>query len=235
MPVTGLYVVQEPGTNASTISSVNDKVARLFPKVIGKWSFEYKLFRENPEISAPGRHGSQAHLDQPQQQRAQTKARFLSQLHLSTHDEDVFNLVDEPVSYSATRTGTVSDKKVLAVFDKGIYSIVGAKLQSMWLPRQLMRGDGHAFAVGDMYTVRTANITQNGTFKFLIIEVEYHASDNLEDSKLAITSFIAQSAFPQGRIFFGDTIDIYAELTEGPKRFGKAEHALQYLEFFRNG
>lgn len=165
-----LYVVQEPGTIASTISSINDKITRQFPKVLGKWSIEYKLFRENPEISTPGRQGSQAHIDQYQQQ-PQSKARFLSQLHLSTHDDDVFNLIDEPMSYSAARAGIKSDKKVLAVFDKGMDSIIGAKLQSMWLLRQSMRAEGHVFAIGDSFLVRTANVTQNGTFKFLIIEV----------------------------------------------------------------
>ncbi|KAK9382574.1 mediator complex, subunit Med20 [Kockiozyma suomiensis] len=232
MPVTGLYVVQEPGTIASTISSINDKITRQFPKVLGKWSIEYKLFRENPEISTPGRQGSQAHIDQYQQQ-PQSKARFLSQLHLSTHDDDVFNLIDEPMSYSAARAGIKSDKKVLAVFDKGMDSIIGAKLQSMWLLRQSMRAEGHVFAIGDSFLVRTANVTQNGTFKFLIIEVEYLASDDLDASKEIIAGFITKCGFPQGRLFFGDSLDIYREPAEDPKKFGKIAHCLQYMEFFR--
>ncbi|KAK9237222.1 mediator complex, subunit Med20 [Lipomyces kononenkoae] len=224
MPVTGLILIQDPSTNATTITAINDQITHLFPRVIGKWSLEYKLFRENPVLDHSARHSSP---DKPQG----AGSRFLSQLFLSHHPDDLFCLVDEPQSHVPGHQSF--DKKVMTVFDKGMDMIITSKLSSIWILRQSMRAEGVAYAVGDEFVVRTANVTQAGSFRCIVVEIEYLFSNDLESSKIVISDFATRCGLPDGKFFFGDTVNIYRSKADEFQKFTKAATGLQYMEAFR--
>ncbi|KAK9376300.1 mediator complex, subunit Med20 [Lipomyces chichibuensis] len=221
MPVTGIVLIHNASTNATTISSINDKITRLFPRIIGKWSLDYKLYRENPILD----HGAR-----PSGQGQVTVSRFLSQLVLSHHRDDLFCLVDEPQSNIPGHANF--EKKVIAVFDKGMDMIITSKLSSLWILRQSMRAEGVAYAVGDEFVIRTANVTQTGTFRYIVVEIEYLLSDDLESSKIVISDFASRCDLPNGKFFFGDSVHIYRKADEYQK-FTRADTGLQYMEAFR--
>ncbi|KAK9461317.1 mediator complex, subunit Med20 [Lipomyces oligophaga] len=224
MPATGLFVLQDPSFTATTIIQMNDRIARLdFPRVQGKWSLDYKLFIENPAmLRTPPSSSSQA-----------PRPRQLSQLSLSQHRDDIFCLIDESPNYTS-RSASGNLKKVLAVFDRGIDSIIGVKLHSLWVQRQAMRADGFIFAFGEEFTVRTGNVTQGGLFKFIIVEVEYLLSDNLEEAKPHILSLIDKCNLPPGKFYYGDKVDIHREEGQDLNTWTKLTNSLQYMEIFRS-
>ncbi|KAK9365483.1 mediator complex, subunit Med20 [Lipomyces kononenkoae] len=224
MPVTGVVLIQEASTNATTITSINDKITRLFPRVIGKWSLEYKLYRENAILDHSARRSSQ-------DKAPGAGSRFLSQLVLSHHPDDLFCLVDEPQSHVPGHQNF--DKKVLAVFDKDMDMIITSKLSSLWILRQSTRAEGVAYVIGDEFVIRTANVTQAGSFRCIVVEIEYLFSDDLESSKIVISDFATRCGVPDGKFFFGDTVNIYRRKVDELQKFTKAATGLQYIEAFR--
>ncbi|KAK9451725.1 mediator complex, subunit Med20 [Limtongia smithiae] len=241
MPVTALYLVQDPSINATTITSVSERITRLFPRSVGKWGFEYKLYRENPMLtthhsihSLPSQPGSQQ--QQQQQHMPSTPARFLAQLYITKHRDDLFCLIDEPHGGYTSSGAAVANKAVMAVFDKGMDSIVATKLQSLWTLRQTMRGEGFAYSIGDEFVVRVASVTMSGSFRFIVIEVEYLKSVDLASSKQPIADLIAKCDLPRGKFVYGEKIEIYKPQGANVARaFTKIDNALQYVELLRSG
>ncbi|KAK9333888.1 mediator complex, subunit Med20 [Lipomyces starkeyi] len=224
MPVTGVVLIHNASTNATTISSINDKITRLFPRIIGKWSLEYKLYRENPILDHGARPSSQGQV-------TGAVSRFLSQLVLSHHRDELFCLVDEPQSNIPGHSNF--EKKVMAVFDKGMDMIITSKLASLWILRQSMRAEGVAYAVGEEFVIRTANVTQTGSFRYIVVEIEYLFSDDLESSKIVISDFASKCDLPNGKFYFGDSGHIYRSNADEYQTFRKADTGLQYMEAFR--
>ncbi|KAK9247507.1 mediator complex, subunit Med20 [Lipomyces tetrasporus] len=226
MPVTGVVLVHSASTNATTIASINDTITGLFPRVIGKWSLEYKLYRENPVLDHSARPASQSLASS-----TVAGARFLSQLVLSHHPDDLFCLVDEPQSNLPGHPNF--GKKVMAVFDRGMDMIITSKLSSLWILRQSMRAEGIAYAVGDEFVIRTANVTQTGSFRFIVVEIEYMFSDDIESSKIVIADFASRCGLTSGNYFFGDSVLIYRSNPDVFQKFTKADTGLQYMEALR--
>lgn len=53
-------------------------------------------------------------------------------------------------------------------------SVLTTKLQSLWLPRQTIKAEGNAYQLqsGD-FVFRTANLFLQGSFKGLVVQIEY--------------------------------------------------------------
>ncbi|KAK9476769.1 mediator complex, subunit Med20 [Lipomyces japonicus] len=224
MPLTAVFIVQDSYANATTISKITDKVSRLFPKPLGKWSLEYKLYRENPALEGIGR--------QPGAQ-ASSAPRYLSQLSLSHHEHDLFCLIDEPISNAKNGNAGPNKKKIMAVFDRGMDAIVGSKLQSLWVLRQSMRADGMAYQVGDDFVIRLGSVTQAGAFKFILLEVAYLPGHDLDQAKPIIEDFLQSAELSSGKYYYGDTIDCNISKSSLDPKVLKAYTGLQYMEAFR--
>ncbi|KAK9471805.1 mediator complex, subunit Med20 [Dipodascopsis tothii] len=224
MGITGLFVLQDASITATSISTLHDKVLKNYGKVLGRWSVDYKLFRESAAPAGGRGDGKPA-------------PAFFSQIFISSFPDDVFCLVDEapgagagPLPVEAGQPG----RKVLAVFDRGIDSIVSLKLQNMWVLRQSMRADGTSYQCGADYKVCLANVTQTGLFKFVVAEVECVNETDMDSARERIRAFLFDTlAFPtEGRFFWGDTLNVYHG-TDEREGFTKADTAVQYLEVFR--
>ncbi|KAK9457009.1 mediator complex, subunit Med20 [Dipodascopsis uninucleata] len=235
MPCTGILLIHDSSITATTISSVNDRISRVFPKSIGPWSLEYKLYRENPALDS---NSGKYKIGQS------TGPRFLSQLTLSHHADQVFCLIDDTHGRSKLNNGQAQQqaqlqqnettgRKVIATFDKGMDLIISSKLQSLWILRKSMRAEGMANSVGTDFEIRVANVTQSGSFKFLIAEITYLKGNSISESKHPIQEFITKCQLPPGKLFFGATLDILDRKNDESMAFTELDTGIQYMEVFR--
>ncbi|ANB14409.1 hypothetical protein AWJ20_1997 [Sugiyamaella lignohabitans] len=69
------------------------------------------------------------------------------------------------------------------------------KLQSLWLLRQVIQGEGHSYELqGGKFILRLANIFLQGSYKGLLVQVEYNSSGSEDTSGQIqkINEFLAQ-------------------------------------------
>lgn len=135
------------------ISTLHDQISNTLSTSLGKWSFEYKLYRENPASSSNP---------------SSTDPSFLYLLHFSHYPGETFCLTSNGSSGSVVLQGD---------FD----SMLNTKLQSLWMHRQTIKGEGNAYELnGGEIKLRMANMFLQGGYKGLIIEVDYE-NDHDED------------------------------------------------------
>lgn len=140
------------------MSSVCDLIGNKIPTSASKWSFEIKLFRENPHslgVEASTQNRSITSRAPP--------PNFLHTLTYSTNPKETICLVKD--------VGTA----LVGPFDQ----MLTTKLQSLWQLRQAVRGEGTAFEMnGGEYWIRLGNMMLQGNFRGLLIEVEYTNCDS---------------------------------------------------------
>lgn len=133
------------------MSSVCDVIGNKIPTNVSKWSFEVKLYRENPHGMGP--------IDHQQQQSGKVQPNFLYTVTYSNNPKEIVCLV----------------KGVGTLLRGSFDAMLATKLQSLWQLRQTMRGEGTAFEIkGGEYCIRVANMMLQGSFRGLLIEVEYN-------------------------------------------------------------
>lgn len=139
--------------NVTTIGKLQDQISNTLSKALGPWSIEYKLWRENPASFGA------------EDQSSGRTSHFLHTLWLSQFPESVTVLTSD--------TGTVLEGD----FD----GMLSTKLRSLWIQRQVIRAEGHAYEVhnGD-FVLRLANIFLQGSYKGLIVDMEYTREDAAE-------------------------------------------------------
>lgn len=144
MKATGLIL--STGVTVTHVSTLHDQISNTLSTSLGKWGFEYKLYRQNPASS-----GEEA-----------TEPTFLYALHFAHYPGETFCLTNG--------TGSV----LQGDFD----AMLNTKLQSLWLHRQTIKGEGNAYELnGGEIVLRVGNIFLQGTFKGLLIEAEYNSDD----------------------------------------------------------
>ncbi|CAN6651993.1 mediator of RNA polymerase II transcription subunit 20 [Trichomonascus vanleenenianus] len=152
----GLSVVfLESDTLVTRIATLQDQISNIMSANLGKWQFEYKLYRENP-ASKDTLSG------QPD--------RFLYTLSHAQLPGEVVCVTDG-----------------VATTLKGDFDLIlMTKLQSLWIPRQTMKGDGNMYEIGDgEFVFRLVNVTLQGVFKGLLVEVEYSGPATDKDAVIA--------------------------------------------------
>jgi hypothetical protein len=66
-------------------------------------------------------------------------------------------------------------------------AMLSTKLRSLWIQRQVVRADGHAYEINDgEFVLRLANIFLQGSYKGLIVEIEYTKDNAPETADLDI-------------------------------------------------
>lgn len=215
-----------------TITQFHDILSNRLPTLKGKWSFTFKIFRNNIYSVAPELVGT--HEVSPES------------LYLYTWSPSYLN--DSCVTLINKKTATVFSHVVLeelggsgntdlAIPNDHLHMgatsglndsfdfLVAHRMQSMWTLRQTIRGDG-----GQIYElengkvlIRTANISLHGNFRGFLIQIEStHSSTGEADVKSTIEHLIEKYDIPSGNLCYkvinSNELDTYGDL------------ALQYAE-----
>lgn len=137
------------------MTSVCDAIGNMIPTNTSKWSFEIKLFRENPHSMGTEPPQNQFQRNQP--------VNFLHTVTFSSNPKEIVCLV-----------------KGVGTSFKGPFDLMlSTKLQSLWQLRQAIRGEGTAFEMnGGEYWIRLGNLMLQGNLRGLLIEVEYTLKDS---------------------------------------------------------
>lgn len=191
--------------NASpnSITAFHDAISNEIPNILGRWSFELKIFKSNT------------------QNLQSSQSSFLYNLALSHEPNKVVTLVNKSAIV------TVSDIPK-ALIDNGCSNgsvdsldhIIQTKLQSLWLLRQTLKGEnGNSYELmnGNLI-IRTINVFLHGTFKAFLIQLEYTGTGNGLEK---IQEFTEALNMPGGKLCTG-------KLNEKPNYLG--DLAVQYTE-----
>lgn len=184
----------------------HDQLANELPTLRGKWNFNFKVFRNNPFSLTNG----------------VAESKFLHTLSLSYLPEVCLTLVNKK-SAGVFSNNAAQDAGAMGFPDEHLHrgatsgfndpfdSMVALKLQSLWLQKQVIKGDG-----GQIYelengnvTIRTSNVFLHGIFKGLLIQVNTNSSDNVDE-------VMKKYGIPKGHVckdtVCTDTQDEYGDL-----------------------
>lgn len=180
-----------------TILQFHDQLSNELPTLRGKWNFSLKVFRSNPYSFTNNN---------------QSESKFLHTLTLSYLPETTVTLVDK--NSSGIFTNALEEnlyrptalkfpeshlhKGATSGFNDPFDSIVNSKLQSLWLQKQNIKGDGgHIYELeGGSLIIRTSNIFLHGIFKGLLIQLESSSITNPDD----IHKLLQKYAIPTGNL-----------------------------------
>lgn len=193
-----------------TILKLHDQLSNELPQIKGKWGFSFKVFRNNP-YSIDISKGDDATLQQ---------ARFLHVFKPTYLKDACVCLIDKKTS--ATLLGRVLEDSDESIgrevpviagshLHKGATSglndpfdfFVAQKLQSLWVQRQSIRGDGgqiYELENGNL-TIRTSNVFLHGIFKGLLIQIEVQNKESKLDREEVLKKVTSKYNIPLGKIY----------------------------------
>lgn len=126
------------------IGKLHDDISNTQSSIVGKWTFDSKIYRENP-ASSGGRTPEQMY------------SSSLCTINFSERAEFTYCIVGNNC--------TTLRGDMLRMLD--------SKLQSIWLLRQSIRGDGRVYDINHgKYTLKTANAFIQGGYKGLLIQID---------------------------------------------------------------
>jgi len=189
--------------SSNSMTAFHDAISNEIPNMLGRWSFELKIFKSNSQ-----------HLQS-------TQSNFLYNLSLSHVPNKAVTLVNK----SAIVTTSEIPKSLI---DSGCSNgsvdnldhIIQTKLQSLWLLRQTLKGEsGNSYELmnGNLI-IRTMNVFLHGNFKAFLIQLEYLGTGNGLEK---IEEFTKALSIPEGKL-------CTSILNDKPSYL--ADLALQYTE-----
>jgi hypothetical protein len=165
-----------------TIVQFHDQLSNELPSLKGKWNFNFKIFRNNPFSIEP----ENAHTAT-----AAANSKFLYTLSPSYLPDSTITLINK--SSTGVLTNSIreelndsSSNIDLSIPDDHLHhgattglndsfdTFVSQKLQSLWVQRQLVRGDGgqiYELENGNL-TIKTSNVFLHGNFRGLLIQID---------------------------------------------------------------
>ncbi|KAK6454866.1 mediator of RNA polymerase II transcription subunit 20 [Scheffersomyces xylosifermentans] len=178
--VSAVLLIQK--ASPETITQFHDQLSNELPTLRGKWSFNFKIFRNNPYSIPP---------ELVETATVHPESKFLFTLSPSYLNDSTITLINKKsagvftnlVKEAAEELGHPTD---LSIPDEHLHKgattglndpfdfFVAQKLQSLWTQRQLIRGDGgHIYELenGNL-TIRTSNVFLHGNFKGLLVEID---------------------------------------------------------------
>lgn len=219
------------GATPQTILQFHDELLNQLPNLKGKWSFSFKVFRNNIYSIPPNLADSQS---------VAPENKFLytwipSYLHdscvtlINKRTAAVFSHIveeefQEPHPF-AIDNAHLHNGATLGLNDLWD-TVILLRMQSLWVQRQVIKGDG-----GDIYelengnlVIRTANVFLHGNFRGLLIQLEIdHTKLATSDSQQIFQDLLAKYDIPKGDLCykvidpdnldeFGDLVLQYAEI-----------------------
>jgi hypothetical protein len=154
--LTDIRVLVDSDANISTIAKLHDHISNTLSTVLGKWVFEYKLFRENLASSSKG---------------SSDKTSFLYTFSFSHHPGAQFCLTNG--------SGTVLEGD----FDTMLVTKLQSLWTQRQVIRG--EGHSYELNGGD-FILRLANMFLQGGYKGLLVEVEYTKQDVASDPSATI-------------------------------------------------
>lgn len=213
-----------------TILQFHDELTNKLPTLKGKWSFSFRIFRNNiysidPEIA-------ETHTTSPD-------TKYLYTWAPSYMNDSCVTLINKNAAavLSHVVQEELSNPSPFAIPNDHLHKgattglndlfdiLVNQRMQSLWTQRQVIKGDGGQIYVlenGNL-VIRTANVTLHGNFRGLLIQIEVnHAKlDDLNLEKI-FGDLLAKYDIPPGKLCYdvmdSDELDEYGDL------------ALQYAE-----
>lgn len=162
-----------------TIVQFHDQLSNELPSLKGKWNFNFKIFRNNPYSIEP----EIAHIAS-----TASKSKFLYTLSPSYLHDSTITLINKTSTGVLTNSiqeemngddeNTIPDdhlhKGATTGLNDSFDTFVSQKLQSLWVQRQLIRGDGgqiYELENGNL-TIKTSNVFLHGNFRGLLIQID---------------------------------------------------------------
>lgn len=192
-----------------TITQFHDQISNELPTTKGKWSFNFKIFKNN-QYSIPMELVN-THTQAPESKYLYTLSpSYLPDSTITLingRSAGVFtNSIEEEISELGHPTElSIPNEHLHRGATTGLNdrfdAFIGAKLQSLWSQRQLIKGDG-----GQIYElengnlcIRTSNVFLHGLFRGLLLEIELNNFDGKNDNvKERFAEIIKKYGFPEG-------------------------------------
>lgn len=206
-----------------TILQFHDELSNKLPALKGKWSFAFKIFRNNvysipPELAASATTSPQTaylHTWSPS---------YLNDACVTLINKEsvgVFShVVDEELPAPdalAIPNHHLHSGATTGLNDSFDY-VINQRMQSMWTQRQAIRGDGgHVYELANGNLVfRTANVSLHGNFRGFLIQIEVHSK--IDGSREAeFHRIIEKYGLPEGSLNYlvldPENLDEYGDLT----------------------
>ena len=212
-----------------TIVQFHDQLSNELPTLKGKWSFSFKIFRNNPFSIAP---------ELAETSVTSSETKFLYTLAPSYLTGSCISLINKN---SACVFSNIIEEERTEVLNGSEFSIpdshlhqgattglndpfdffLNQKQQSLWTQKQNIKGDG-----GQIYElengsliIRTSNVFLHGIFKglLILIEVDHGANDKVESDSLGpFERVISKYNIPRGNmsssVLDSDLLDKYGDL-----------------------
>lgn len=189
--IESLILVQD--ASPDTILQLHDQLSNELTTIRGRWRFTFKIFRNNMFSIPPEKVNTQT---------TANEVKFLYTLSPSYLEDNCISLINKLTSCvfstgikgeKMERLGNKDDDDIDlsipdAYLEQGVTTglntpfdyFVNQRLQSLWLQKQNIKGDGgqiYALENGRII-IRTSNVFMHGNFKGLLIQIE------VQDSKV---------------------------------------------------
>lgn len=197
-----VLLVQDASPNS--ITTFHDLISNEIPKVLGRWSFDLKIFKQNVHGSAGG------------------DSQFLYDLSFDNEQGKSITVVN---GEAIVTTNDIPEGLIDSGCSNGaadsLDHIIQTKLQGLWLLRQTLKGEnGNSYEIRNgEFVIKAINVFLHGNFKNFLIMMEYHGND--VDGVGKLERLVEELAFPKGKLSTGS-------LGASPQQ--PADLAFQYTE-----
>ena len=218
------------GATPQTILKFHDTLSNQLPTLKGKWSFTFKVYRNNTYSIAPELAGVQ---------KVAPENKFLYTWAPSYQHNSCITLINGCTAgvFSHVVQEELAEPYPFVISNAQLHhgatlglndpwdTVLALRMQSLWTQRQQIKGDG-----GDIYelengnlVIRTANVSLHGNFRGLLIQLEVnHSKLAHTDPERIFRDLLAKYDIPLGNLCYKvvdpANYDEYADL------------ALQYAE-----
>lgn len=190
-----------------TITQFHDQLSNELPTVKGKWSFGFKIYRNNPYSVPQELEGLET----------SPETRYLYTLSPSYIPDSTITLIDKKSVgvFPGYITEEMGDKECdVSIPDEHLRdgattglndpfdSFLGSKLQSLWSQRQFIKGDGGQIyqLENDNLVIKTSNVTLHGNFRGLLIQIDLNKEVNATELKPTFEKICQTYNVPTGNL-----------------------------------
>lgn len=196
-----------------TIVQFHDQLSNELPTLKGKWSFSFKIFRNNPYSIAP---------ELAETSVTSSESKFLYTLAPSYLVGSCISLINKNSACVFSNvieeeSGEILNASEFSIPDSHLHQgattglndtfdfFVNQKMQSLWTQKQNIKGDG-----GQIYElengsliIRTSNVFLHGIFKGLLIQIEVETESGEHETNSLLEPFervLSKYNIPRGKM-----------------------------------
>lgn len=213
-----------------TITQLHDQLSNELPTLKGKWSFTFKIFRNNP-YSIPQEIAETAEVAPVSRFLFTLQPSYLADSTITVIDGKSAGVFTNLIQEEAKELGHPTELSIPNVhlykgatsgLNDNIDFFVGQKLQSLWTQRQIIKGDGgqiYELENGNL-SIKTSNVFLHGNFRGLLIQIDLNDSlynkKDLESLNKTFIDIRDKYGIPEGNlccdVLDGKWLDKYGDL-----------------------